>query len=705
MNSSLVDILLVDDRPDGLIAMEAVLRDIPNLNLVKAHSGTYALGLLDSYNFAVILLDVQMPTLDGFQTAELIRKGGIRYKNTPIIFVTAINTDDNYIHRGYEVGAVDYIFKPFEPYILQAKVKIFVDLFLKNQQLQQQALVIRESERREKYFKLTELEVESLRQYRKLADSIPHIVWKAKVEGTVDYFNKVWYQYTGANEGESIGLSWQSYIHPDDLSRVLLNWMRSIGILKSLEVEARIRRHDNEWRWHFVHAVPDLKENEILSWVGTCTDIHDRKISEEKLVIAQQQAVSANLAKTYFLANMSHEIRTPMSAILGFTELLRNPKQSESERQHALSTIHRNGKQLLNVIDEILDISKIEAGRLEIEVIDFSLIDLLYDIKSLLTVKTEEKKLQLRFILENTIPEKIYSDPTRVRQILTNIVSNAIKFTEKGSVHVKVRWQGPQDKDNSSDGLLEIWVEDTGVGIKEDQVDRLFQPFAQVDSSTTRLFGGTGLGLALSQKLAEALGGTVMLESTRSEVGSTFKIQIKSRPVENCEWVTGFKSITPENDGHTFEHAEVNAHSLQGMNILLVEDAPDNQMVIGMFLRSAGAQVDFADNGYEGISKAAENAYDIILMDIQMPKLDGYEATKILRKNGFKIPIIALTAHALMEERTRCLKVGCSEHFTKPVDSKKLIALIERLVKQNKAPWPPPENKDAILSKTFIRPN
>lgn len=520
-----------------------------------------------------------------------------------------------------------------------------------------------------------------MRQYRKLADSIPHIVWKARAEGTVDYFNHVWYRYTGLTEGESIGSSWQGAIHPDDLGRFLLNWMRSMGTLKAFEIEARIRRHDGQWRWHWIIAVPDSKANEVLSWVGTCTDIHDRKVSEEKLAVAQKQAVSANMAKIYFLANMSHEIRTPMSAILGFTELLLNPKQNYIERQHAISTIHRNGKQLLNVIDEILDISKIEAGRLEVGIIEFNLTDLLYDIKSLLAIKTEEKKLALEFILETYIPERIESDPTRIRQILTNIVSNAIKFTEKGGVQVRVRWYGEQWTDY---GVLEITVEDTGVGIKADQVERLFQPFSQVDSSTSRLFGGTGLGLALSQKLAQALGGNVTLESTQPDFGSTFKIRIKAQPVTYCNWVNGFKSIDLYREETPFEPLVVNENSLKGFKILLVEDAPDNQMVIGMFLNSAGAKVDFADNGYEGISKASEYKYDIILMDIQMPKMDGYEATRILRKKGFDIPIVALTAHALMEERTSCLNAGCTEHFTKPVNSEKLISLVARLVQKRK---------------------
>jgi len=617
----------------------------------------------------------------GFQTAQLIRKNFTRHRDTPIIFVTAINTDDRYIYRGYEVGAVDYIFKPFAPFILQAKVKIFVELFSKNQQLKKQAELIAENERRERYFRLTELEVESLRQYRKLADSIPHIVWKAKVDGTLEYCNQMWNKYTGLSSEESIGSGWQSALHPADLKRFLYHWIRSMTEQKPFEIETRIQCHDGQLRWHWVHAVPDLKDTQVLSWVGTCTDIHDRKISEEKLQVAQEQAVAANQAKTYFLANMSHEIRTPMSAILGFAELLLNPKQSEKERSHAISTIHRNGKQLLNIIDEILDITKIEAGRLEVEVIEFDLVDIISDVKALLTIKSEDKNFPFKVIIENSIPRKIFSDPTRVRQILTNIIGNAIKFTEQGHVHVKVGWRGPR---TYSEGVLEIVVEDTGIGINEDQIHRLFQPFAQVDSSTTRLFGGTGLGLALSQKFAEALGGRISLEKTKPDVGSVFKVQIKVRPVDGCAWVNQIEeNLRPI--GLATKVSNDQSIALSGVNVLLVDDAPDNQTVIGLFLGSAGAHVDFASNGHEGIDKALEGNYDVVLMDIQMPKLDGYEATKILRKKGFQTPIIALTAHALKKERDRCLKVGCTDHFTKPIDYEKLVTLIDQIVRKKSA--------------------
>jgi PAS domain S-box-containing protein len=383
-----VDILIVDDRLDGLIALEAVLSS-PRMNLVRAQSGREAISLITQHNFAVILLDVQMPELDGFETALIIRQNE-KYRFTPIIFVTAINKDDKYIYKGYEAGAVDYIFKPFEPQILRSKVGFFVDLFLKSKQLQAQADMIRESERRERYLKLAELEVESLKRYRNLADSIPHLIWKARVDGSLDYFNKVWTDYTGLSQEQSAGSGWQSAIHIDDLSDFLKTWLHSMTSRQPFEIECRIRKSTGEMRWHWVRAVPEMRRNEeVVAWLGSCTDIHDRKITEMKLMEAEKVAVSASVAKTNFLANMSHEIRTPLSAILGFAELMTNPAQSEDEHAHCISTIRRSGRQLLEIIDEILDISKVEAGHLEIEKIEVDIGALITELRSLMEIQAK----------------------------------------------------------------------------------------------------------------------------------------------------------------------------------------------------------------------------------------------------------------------------------------------------------------------------
>ncbi len=674
-----VDVLIVDDREDGLIALEAVLQHLPAINLVQASSGTEAIELLAMYDFAVILLDVQMPVLDGFQTAQIIRTKFEKYENTPIIFVTAINKDDQYIYKGYEAGAVDYVFKPFDPNILRSKVSVFLELHRKSLQIAAQADLLRESERRERYLKLAELELESLKRYRNLADAIPHIVWKAKADGTLDYFNKGWTDYTGLSAEQSLGSGWQDAIHPEDLNVFLKNWIQAMTVNQPFEAEARIADHTGEMKWHWIHAVPELRLHQATAWLGTCTNIHERKVGQVNLIQAQKEAIDANLAKTHFLANMSHEIRTPMSAILGFTELMLNPEQNEDQRYHCISTIHRNGKQLLAIIDEILDISKVETGHLEVEHIEVNLITMLSEIKSLLSIQTERKGLALNFKFLTKVPELICSDPTRVRQILMNVIGNAIKFTEKGEVRVEIAWDDHVESDH---GKLKVYVADTGVGIKAQHIDRLFQPFGQVDSSTTRKFGGTGLGLALSKKLAQALGGDVSLFSTEASLGSKFLIEISSENKKGTRWIESF-SLFNENDKAqkiSLKEKEL----LKGIHILLVDDAPDNQTVIGLFLGLAGATVEYADNGLEGVQKAMAGNFNVVLMDIQMPHLDGYEATKQLRSQGYDTPIIALTAHALKEERDRCISAGCTDHFTKPVDRLKLINLVSHVVHQQK---------------------
>ena len=675
-NADVIDILIVDDREDGLIALEAVLQQLPGVNLVRARSGVEALDLLPNYNFAVILLDVQMPILDGFQTAKIIRTRHEKYKYTPIIFVTAINKDDQYIYKGYEAGAVDYVFKPFEPQILRSKVSVFLDLHRKSKLLEAQSEQIRISERRERSLRLAEQEVENLKRYRNLADAIPHIVWRAKVDGSLEYFNKVWTDYTGLTHEQSIGLGWQDSFHKEDLNQFLKVWIQAMTTHQEFEVETRIRDAHGAMMWHRIHAVPEINSGVITAWLGTCTNIHKKRMSEEALALAKQEAIKANLAKTHFLANMSHEIRTPMSAILGFTELMQQLDQTAEERAHCISTIHRNGKQLLSIIDEILDISKVETGNLNIEHIEFNLISMLNEIKSLLFVQTESKGLDFKFSVKTKIPEKICSDPTRLRQIVMNVIGNAIKFTQKGSVSVVIDWFASQTE--SQRGHLKISVTDTGVGIEKNHVSRLFQPFAQVDSSTTRRFGGTGLGLALSRNLAKALGGDVKLTRTDLGVGTTFEIEVVVQAPAKTKWVDTLSQS--EKNPQTKKLSQSDKNTLRDVNILLVDDAPDNQTVIGLFLDLAGANVDYASGGAEAVEKAMAGNYNVVLMDIQMPDVDGYEATRRLRTQGYKKPIIALTAHALKEERDRCLSVGCTDHFTKPIDHAKLISLVDQVV-------------------------
>jgi PAS domain S-box-containing protein len=667
-----VDILMVDDRPDGLMALEALLSGTENYRLFKAHSGHEALRLVPDHDFAVILMDVQMPGIDGFETAELIRENS-KFRQIPIIFVTAINKDDRYIYRGYEAGAVDYIFKPFDPMILTSKVAVFAELHLQKRKIRWQAEELSRRENLEHQAYIQNLELENLKRYRNLADAIPHMVWRAAADGTLEYYNHLWCTYTGMDLDVCMGTGWQKAFNEHDLKVLLTAWKKSIEIGESFEIECRIRRYDGIYRWHWIKAVAERgPKGEVIACLGTCTDIQDRKNTEKKFIEAQRAAETANQAKTQFLANMSHEIRTPLSAIIGFTELMMDPGATEEERTGNLSIVKRNSQQLLKIIDEILDISKVEAGHLETENVETDLIDLLTGVQSLLDVTASSKGVPLNFQIYDKIPDRVWTDPTRLRQVLINMIGNAIKFTHQGHVQVNCSYR----VDSQGKSYFQVAVQDTGIGIDGETANKLFTPFLQADPSTTRVFGGTGLGLALSRQLARALNGDVWLSETDPGKGSTFLIEVQAELTEGSGWVQGF-----HDSGASLAPATAAVRrDLDGAKILLIEDAEDNQVLISHFLQRAGAEIDMASNGEEGVMKALANDYSVILMDIQMPFLDGYEATTRLRQAGYQKPIIALTAHALREEREKAIQTGCNGHLTKPINRQELIESLKKFV-------------------------
>lgn len=395
--------------------------------------------------------------------------------------------------------------------------------------------------------------------------------------------------------------------------------------------------------------------------------------ARDELREAKEAAEAANKSKSEFLANMSHEIRTPMTAILGFTDYMLDPDLTESEKHQAAHTVRRNGEHLLQIINDILDISKIEAGKLEVERIPCPLGQLVAEVQSLMQVWADAKKLPLKVEILGAVPESIQSDPTRLKQILVNLLGNAIKFTDTGGVRLIVRFVG-----DLAEPSIQFEVIDTGLGMTKDQADRLFQPFTQADSSTTRKYGGSGLGLNISKRLAEMLGGDITVE-TKLGKGSVFRLRVATGPLAGVSMVdssTVLKIARP--DPSALRREEL---SLVGYRILLAEDGPDNQQIITYVLKIAGADVALVNNGKLAVDTALAardqgNPFDIILMDMQMPVLDGYEATELLRRHGYTGPIIALTAHAMASDRQRCLNAGCNNYTTKPINRKNLIQVI-----------------------------
>jgi signal transduction histidine kinase/CheY-like chemotaxis protein len=424
----------------------------------------------------------------------------------------------------------------------------------------------------------------------------------------------------------------------------------------------------------------------IVSWVTVLAllKVSPRILELPGLASRNELLKQADLAKSAFLANMSHEIRTPMSAILGYADvLLEENAQASPESKEAMLAIQRNGHHLLEIINDILDLSKIEAGKLDIEQQACSPGAVVADVVELLRGRASAKGLTLDARSVGPLPETIRTDAMRLRQILINVVGNAIKFTDSGTVRIVMRL----DRRNSGDSKLQFDVIDTGIGLSPEGIERLFKPFTQVDSSVMRKHGGTGLGLAISRKLALALDGDITVSAVPGG-GSTFSITVATGPLAKESMTAPAPPVLP-----TASSAAVSAPQL-GCRILLAEDGADNQRLIKYLLQKAGAEVTITPNGEEAIreifaAQAAGEPFDAVLMDMQMPVLDGYQATRTLRDLGYRGPIIAVTAHAMSGDREKCLAAGCNEYLSKPLDRHALVETIARFLEQRTGPASP----------------
>lgn len=527
--------LAVDDLEENLLSLEALLKS-ERVIILKARSGPEALELLLKHDVALALLDVQMPEMDGFELAEMMRGTG-RTQRVPIIFLTAGTANMQRRFRGYEAGAVDFLQKPIEADILRSKAEVFFSL------ARQQRLVERQRD--------------------------------------------------------------------------------------ALQVSAE---------------------------------------TNAKLLLESQQYAAAlqeaDQRKDEFLANMSHEIRTPMNAVIGLANILANSSPLTPKQKEFIDTLRTSADALLGLINDLLDISKIESSPIEFEEIPFRLTDVVNEAMRMMQVRAAEKGLTLMFDNQSfALGDRLHvGDPARLRQILLNLCSNGIKFTDKGSITIEIDCE----KSETAVDHIVLRVRDTGIGIPPEKLDAVFQKFVQADSSINRKYGGTGLGLAITRSLVERMGGTIQVESVLGS-GSTFLIRLPLPVASSNE--TPMIQPTPVK-------APVDA-APDKPRILLVEDHPTNVLVARTFIEEFGYQIDVAGDGLQALALASENPYAAILMDVQMPGMDGFEATARIREHEKQHgrtpkPIIGMTAHALIGDRERCLNAGMDDYITKPFNPDEL---------------------------------
>ena len=780
-------ILLVDDREENLLALEVILSN-ENYTCVKAGSGPAALKiLLKEQGFALILMDVQMPLMDGFETATMIRESE-KLRQVPIIFLTANMNSSEEIFKGYKAGAVDYMIKPLSPEILKAKVAVFVDLYKKNQELLAQ----------EERMKALNTELMKKSQYvRGLIEASPDPLISINSKGQITDLNEALEKITGASRAELMHTPFVSHftntqsaaqvyedvfktgtildapltlrsksgklidmvcngsVYNDEKGNVMgvviiarekLLSKYSRGLIESsldplitISAEGKITDmnealvkltgisrekikgtdffdyfteqqkaravYKEVFDKGFVRDYPltirhkDGKLTEvlfngsvykddrgnILGVVINARDFTAQRKFENELIEARENAErerriaeQAVKSKQQFLSNMSHEIRTPMNAIIGFTKVILKTDLTEKQREY-INAIKISGDALIVLINDILDLAKVDAGKMVFERVPFNLSASFYAMLHLFETKIQEKKLEFIKEFDEKIPQMLIGDPVRLHQIVLNLVSNALKFTNEGRIRVSVKMIG-QDEEKVD---LLFSVEDTGIGIPADKLDSIFTDFQQAFNGTSRVYGGTGLGLAIVKRLVEPQGGKITVSSELGK-GSTFNFTLsfdKAKVPAQPETISAKQ---------TAETRPETLAELGDMKILVVEDTALNQLLMQTILKEFGFQMDLASNGRHAIEKMADKKYDLVLMDLQMPEMDGFQATEWIRtKLKSNVPIIAITADVTTVDADKCREAGMDDYISKPVDEQLLYKKILTHCKRTIAPDKP----------------
>ena len=690
-----VNILAVDDSAEKLLALSALLSEL-NQNVVTATSGREALRHLLRSEFAVILLDVNMPGMDGFETAALIRQRKSS-EHTPIIFITAYG-DETHANRGYSLGAVDYILAPVEPEVLRTKVGVFVELFRKTAQVKHQARSLEQKARQLQRLTEASLAINSALS----PDRMLHVV--------ADLARDI----LGAHQAVALAAAEQKWseiktaaslsprYEPDGERPVLRDREALVSLLSWLRRPVRLAPRDDsrasEWLQFFESRRPAE-----LGWLAVPLTGRDGRnmgllhllekadgefTPEDEAVLTQlaqmssiaientlnAEAREANRIKDEFLTTLSHELRTPLTAILGWTRTLQESPREPEQMTHALEVIERNVLAQTKLIDDLLDVSRIITGKLRLSVRPARLSSIIEVALDSMRPAAEAREIEIRFWRDVPADEdELIGDPDRLQQVFWNLISNAIKFTPpRGRVEVRL---------SRIDSQFEIRVTDTGRGIRPEFLPSVFERFRQADSTTTRVHGGLGIGLAIVRHLVELHGGSVSASSEGEDRGATISVRLPAVAL-------GVTSLDRDRAAATTgaRHRAGGTFDLRGCRIVLVEDEPDGRELLAGSLWRAGADVVAVGSAAEGFEAIRRSAPDVLVSDIAMADEDGYSLIRRVRllapEHGGRVPAIAVSAYAREEDRLRALAAGFQQHLAKPLDPADLVALVARLARR-----------------------
>ncbi|MEZ4525978.1 MAG: response regulator [Desulfobacterales bacterium] len=663
------DILVIDDDPLNLRFLADVLRE-GGYKVRAARDPNLAISAAGLKVPDLILLDIMMPEKNGYEVCTELRNNpdicGI-----PIIFISALDEVPDKI-RAFSSGGVDYITKPFEKQEILARIQTHLSLRNMRKSLEQknEQLRVEISKTLKAQQKLKELEF--------IVNRGPAIafLWQTQKYRPVDFVSENIGMFGYApDDFYARRILYADIVHPDDLERIEENSLRHIREnCDEYAQEYRIVTRAGEVRWVDDRTwIRRNAEGQPTHYQGIVTDITQRKQWEEELKQAREAAEKANRAKSEFLANMSHEIRTPMNAILGFSEILLSRIQDPQEKKW-VKNIHASGQTLLVLINDILDLSKIESGKMELHYGPVTFASLLEEMRGIFSEKCRKKGIELKFHSDPEIPARLISDNVRLRQILINLIDNAVKFTHEGYVSVAARGHrtvSSEDGDPAVRFHLSLEVADTGIGIPDDQQELIFESFRQQDFQDINRYGGTGLGLSISRRLAEMMGGQIFIHSRRGE-GSIFTLLLP-----NLETVRADDFVPPA------DREKETDIEFGPANIMVVDDTPFSRELIKTCLESPHICFMEAANGAEALELLEQSCRmpEIILMDLRMPGMDGYETARRIRNSDRlkKIPLLAMTASAMKEEGERIRKIF-DGYIPKPVSRAQIFRELKRFV-------------------------